>query len=56
MALEYLPSDQEFGDDRSSVYLQYQANPLRNLYTDFLLQNVSDDDYLDDLDNNLGSA
>ncbi len=53
-ALEYLPSDQEFGDDRSSVYLEYQANPASNLYTDLLLQNVSDDDYLDDLDNNLG--
>ncbi|HXH04448.1 MAG TPA: LPS assembly protein LptD [Candidatus Competibacteraceae bacterium] len=51
--LEYLPDDQKFGDDRSAIMLQHQANFLPGLYTDLLYQEVSDDDYLKDLDNNL---
>lgn len=51
--LEYLPDDQVFGADRYSAYIAHQANPLPGFYTDLLYQHVSDDDYLDDLDNNL---
>ncbi len=52
--LEYLPSDQEYGDDRYSVKALHQSNPMGTLYTDLLFQEVSDDDYIEDLDNFLG--
>jgi LPS-assembly protein len=51
--LEYLPDDRVFGDSRDAVFAAYRANPLPKLYADLLVQNVSDDEYLDDLENNL---
>lgn len=51
--IEVLPDDSEYGDSREALYLSHQARPLDPVYTDLLYQYVSDDDYLDDLDNNL---
>ena len=50
---EYLPDDRKYGDDRSAFKIEHRAAPLPRLRTDLLYQHVSDDDYLDDLDNNL---
>ncbi|MGF1527417.1 MAG: LPS-assembly protein LptD [Candidatus Competibacterales bacterium] len=52
--LEYLPFDREADRQRGSAYVTHRSAPLTNLYTDGLFQYVSDDDYIDDLDNNLG--
>ncbi|MDX1605462.1 MAG: LPS assembly protein LptD, partial [Candidatus Competibacterales bacterium] len=51
---EFLPDDQVFGDNRSSFKIEHRAQPLTGLYTDLLYQEVSDDDYLDDLGDNIG--
>ena len=51
--LEYLPDDRKFGDQRGAFRIRHNADPLDRLYTDLLYQYVSDDDYLDDLDNRL---
>ena len=48
-----LPADQVFDDDRGALFAEYQASFLPRLYTDLLFQNVSDDEYLNDLSNNL---
>ena len=53
IAVEYLPDDQLFGDDRAAVLARHRSNFLPNFYTDLLFQNVSDDEYLDDLNNTL---
>ncbi|MCP5420611.1 MAG: LPS assembly protein LptD, partial [Gammaproteobacteria bacterium] len=50
---EYLPYDRVYGNDRSAVYATYQSNPLPRLYSNVLVQAVSDDQYLDDLSNNV---
>ena len=51
--LEYLPDDREFGDHRGAFRVRHKANPANSLYTDLLYQYVSDDNYLEDLDNRL---
>ena len=53
VSFEVLPNDQEFGKTREAFYIDHQANPSPGLFTDLLYQYVSDDEYLDDLDNNL---
>lgn len=55
IAFEYLPDDQEFGDDRGSLFLRHQATPFEGVrfHTDLLYQEVSDQDYLDDFGNRL---
>jgi LPS-assembly protein len=50
VSAEYLPDDREFDDDRGAFKIEYGANPRPGFYTDLLYQYVSDDDYLDDLD------
>ena len=52
--VEYVPHDRRYGGDRSSFNVRDRAAPLPNLYTDLRYEHVSDDNYLRDLDNNLG--
>ncbi|MDX1605206.1 MAG: LPS assembly protein LptD, partial [Candidatus Competibacterales bacterium] len=54
LSAEFLPDDQAFGDDRSSFRIEHRAQPLTGFYTDLLYQEVSDDDYLDDLGDSIG--
>lgn len=51
--LEYLPYDDELGNDRGAFFIQHRSHFLSNLYTDLLYQYVSDDNYIIDLDNTL---
>lgn len=51
--LEYLPHDQTYGDTRGSLNLTHRAAPLPNTYTNLRYEYVSDETYLQDLDNNL---
>ena len=51
--VEYLPDDRAFGDDRSAFRVLHRASPMPRLFTDLIYQYVSDDDYIDDLENNL---
>ena len=53
IGVEYLPDDRKYGNERGAFRVQHQANPVNRLYTDLLYQYVSDDTYLDDLDNRL---
>ena len=50
---EILPDDKEFGGTREALYISHQSKPVTGLFTDLLFQYVSDDNYMDDLDNNL---
>ena len=53
LGFEYLPDDRRYGDDRGSFNITDRAAPLSNVYTDLRYEYVSDDDYLQDLSNNL---
>lgn len=48
---EYLFSDRIANRDRYAVNVRHQSAPLPGLYTDLAFQYVSDDDYIDDLNN-----
>ncbi|HOW76043.1 MAG TPA: LPS assembly protein LptD [Candidatus Competibacteraceae bacterium] len=50
---EYIPYDRRYGGERSSFNASDRAAPLPNLYTNLRYEYVSDDSYLQDLDNNL---
>lgn len=50
ISAEYLPEDRKRDEDRGAFKIRYGANPRPGLYADLLYQYVSDDDYLDDLD------
>lgn len=50
---EFLPDDQLYGADRWAVFARHRASPISNLYTDLLYQQVSDDQYFNDLQNSL---
>lgn len=50
---EVLPADQVYGSTRWGTRITHQSNYRPRLYTDLLYQQVSDDDYLRDLSNNL---
>jgi LPS-assembly protein len=51
--VEYMPHDRMLDEDRTGVYVSGQSNPLQNVYTNLLVQYVSDDEYLDDFHNKL---
>jgi len=53
IALEYMPEDRKLDRDRGAFRIRHEARPINRLYTDLLYQYVSDDDYLDDLENRL---
>ena len=50
---EYIPHDRRYENDRGSFKISDRAAPLPNFYTDLHYEYVSDDDYLQDLSNNL---
>ncbi len=52
--VEYIPHDRRYGGDRGSFNVRDRAAPLPNLYTDLRYEYVSDDNYIRDLNNNLG--
>jgi LPS-assembly protein len=56
VAFDYLPDDEMYGDDRSHVIVRHtmQPAPRWNVALDY--NEVSDDQYLDDIDNTLASA
>ena len=47
--LEYLPSDDLFGNDRHAVSLQHNWDPAARLRTRLIVKDVSDTDYFEDL-------
>lgn len=51
--LEYLPYDQKAEEHRAALKLRHKSNFISPLQTDLLFQYVSDDEYLEDLDNRL---
>ncbi|MCK9532797.1 MAG: LPS-assembly protein LptD [Gammaproteobacteria bacterium] len=54
--LDYLPDDELYGDDRSHIVLRHSQRlaPRWNMALDY--NEVSDDDYLDDIDGSLAGA
>jgi len=50
---EYLPSDSEFGDDRSAVHFRHEQGFTERIYGGIDAQHVSDEQYLDDFSNNI---
>lgn len=50
---EFLPSDSQFGDDRSAVHLRHDQDFTDRIYGSIDAQHVSDDQYLDDFSNDL---
>lgn len=48
---EYLPNDRVANRDRYALNIRHQSNFAPGLNTDLVYQYVSDDDYIDDLDN-----
>ena len=53
--LDWLPDDRIYGDDRSGLSIDHRTNPTDRLSTEVLYNRVSDKDYFNDLDNNLGN-
>ncbi len=53
VGVEYLPSDNDFGDDRSLLSLRHDGRPLQRLRTQLLFNEVSDEDYFTDLGQSL---
>jgi len=54
--LQYLPSDREFGADRSLVSFDHTGRPTSRLDTRVIYNEVSDPQYFQDLGDNLGVA
>ncbi len=50
---EYIPDDRLFGDDRGAFKLDYATNPRPDVHANLLYQYVSDDDYIDDLEDTI---
>ncbi|MFO1351191.1 MAG: LPS assembly protein LptD [Gammaproteobacteria bacterium] len=50
---EYLPYDNVAGTDRGAFKIIHRSNFTPGLYTDLLYQYVSDDNYINDIQNNL---
>lgn len=57
IGVEYLPADSAFDDeDRSLVRLQHTGSPMARLTTEIQAENVSDDQYFEDLGSSLAVA
>ena len=57
LSAEYLPSDDRFGNrDRSLVAIEHSGNPWPRVVTSIDASNVSDDNYFEDLGENLVST
>ena len=57
LSAEYLPSDDRFGNkDRSLVAIEHSGNPWPRVKTSIIASNVSDDNYFEDLGENLVST
>lgn len=52
--LEYLPDDRILDDDRGAFKIEHAASWRPGLFSSLLYQYVSDDDYLDELGDNIG--
>lgn len=50
---EYLPSDSEFGSDRSAFHLEHDHEFTDRISGDVDVQHVSDEEYLDDFSNDI---
>lgn len=50
---EYLPQDQQFGDDRSAVHLRHESEFTSRLTGEIDARHVSDEEYLDDFSNDI---
>ncbi len=53
IAGEYLPNDRQGEGSRGSINVNHRARPFHRLFTDFLYEYVSDDDYIDDINTNI---
>lgn len=53
LGFEYIPDDRRYEGDRGSMNIADRAAPLPNVYTDLHYEYVSDDNYFQDLNNNL---
>lgn len=57
VGIEYLPADSEFGDeDRSLVRIEHSGNPMPRVSTLVQAENVSDDQYFEDLGTDLAMS
>ncbi|MEE8342431.1 MAG: LPS assembly protein LptD, partial [Gammaproteobacteria bacterium] len=55
-SVEYLPSDNEFGKDRSLIALEHRGRPTPRINTVLLFKEVSDRSYFEDLGDSLNIA